>query len=100
MTDYDSWCLWDMETPNNIDPNKLPISDDLKSDLSKWTAQYDATLMRDNPIASGFSSDKALNEFVRYGWLLFERLKVELPETEFFFFDESSSSLYDKNPLG
>ena len=65
----------------NIAPDELPISQHLKRDLADWAAANDATLNRDDPLASGFPDDRAEAEFKKIGHELSERLKSELGDT-------------------
>ncbi len=93
MADYDCWCLWDMDIIENIDPETLPISKNLKQKLQKWEIDYNATLVRDNPIESGFKTDDDFKNFVDIGWRLFEQLCAELPNINFYYFDKSTAKL-------
>lgn len=98
MPDYECWCLWDMDDPANIDPETLPISSDLKARLAAWEEAYDATLVRENPAASGFHSEGASKTFNEDGWKLFEELKEELPTIEIFYFDSEKAAAYHEKP--
>lgn len=98
MPDYECWCLWDMDSGKkdrlyNVDPKTLPLSSGLKADLEKWEDEFDAILVRDNPIESGFETPAAEHAFVEIGWKLLARLSAELSEIEFYYFDISSSQL-------
>ena len=79
MADYECWRLWDAEDVGNIDPEKLPLSEPLKRALAAWSAAYDATLNRDDPVASGFPSPAAKAAFEAEGERLLECLRAELP---------------------
>lgn len=57
-TDYHCWPLWGV-SPNelgNINPNDLPISEELKNKLNEWADIYDSTLNQEYPPNSGFDS--------------------------------------------
>lgn len=85
MADYQCFPLWEASPGEvgNIDPNELPISQDLKARLSNWARQYDETLNMDYPPDSGFESAGAEAEFKQEGLRLAEQLRVELgPEYE------------------
>ena len=81
MPDYQCFCLWETNNNNisdNIDPNELPISQELKHDLSAWEEKYDATLDWDDPISSGFKSEQEEEQFIKDGENLQKRLQQEL----------------------
>lgn len=82
MADYQCHPLWDM-TPGkygDINPNDLPISEDLKSKLAKWAYLYDETMDMDDPIKSGFRSENEAAEFIRFGNEIAGELMSELGE--------------------
>ena len=60
MPDYESFPLWEEgalpENDPNLDPRKLALSPRLIDDLLDWARQVDATLKRDDPARSGFST--------------------------------------------
>lgn len=80
MPDYQCFPIWDTTAGciKNINPNDLPISSGLKSDLARWTEIYDATLNLDDPANSGFAHPEAECEFQRTGAELGVRLQNEL----------------------
>ncbi|BAQ79504.1 hypothetical protein PST29_1615 [Pseudomonas sp. St29] len=80
MPDYQSFPLWSLspDSIGNVDPEKLPISQELKADLMSWALKYDDTLDEEYPPDSGFSSEEDEAEFNKEGEHLFERLKAEL----------------------
>ena len=50
--------LRDEDDAVDIDPEELPISDDLRKDLDRWAEAYDATLNQDYPPdTSGVSTE-------------------------------------------
>lgn len=61
-----------------MDPSELPISRDLVGDLMRWAREYDETLDRQDPMASGFAGDKDEAEFYERGRGLARRLGEEL----------------------
>ena len=93
MADYESWSLWDIDDPDNIDPETLPLSDDLKKGLADWEAAYDATLNRSDPASSGFESEAAARKFSETGWALFDQLREELPNVDLVYFDNFTNSI-------
>lgn len=78
MADYDSYALWDEDNIDNLNPDELPISEELKKSIHKWEDHYDSTLNRENPADSGFTSDDELGAFEREGRDLWRRLREEL----------------------
>jgi len=80
MPDYQCFPLWEASPGQvgNIDPESLPISPDLRTQLLVWANTYDATLNVDDPACSGFQSNEAEVEFKRMGNELGERLRSEL----------------------
>jgi len=80
MADYDSFPLWNA-SPNefgNIDPERLPISTQLKADLMGWAETFNNTLDRDDPLNSGFANPGEEQVFKMMGSSLAERLQAEL----------------------
>lgn len=98
MADYGCWCLWDIDDPQNISPETLPLSISLKAALREWELKYDATLDRANPIASGFSSTCAAVAFNEEGWRLWERLRDELPNSNIMYFDNELGQVFRERP--
>ena len=80
MADYQCHPLWDMSPGKygDIDPNTLPISDDLKQKFLKWARAFDDTLDTTNPVNSGFESEEAEAAFKAEGIRLAEQLQDEL----------------------
>ena len=80
MPEYECFPLWgyiDKEL-NNIDPDGLKISRNLKSDLSHWANKNESTYLKENPVASGFLSSSEEKEFIEEGCILRDRLQSEL----------------------
>lgn len=61
-----------------VDPRKLPISPELKRDLFKWAAEFDAILNWDDPARSGFPTVSDEVAFHACAHLLVKRLREEL----------------------
>jgi hypothetical protein len=80
MADYFCWPLWEASPGQigNINPNELPISADLKDRLRLWAADYDATLMMDDPARSGFNTVDAKAAFIADSLRISADLKKEL----------------------
>jgi hypothetical protein len=80
MPDYQCFPLWEASPGviGNINPDDLPLSDELKQALSAWADEYDATLNLSDPASSGFSDVEAEKLFRQKGIALGERLRVEL----------------------
>ena len=79
MPDYDCAPLWrDEGKVGNLRPEELRLSDALCADLWNWASIYDATLVRDDPIESGFASDADERAFEEQGRRLTERVAAEL----------------------
>jgi len=80
MADYESFPLWlrSADGTCNVDPTTLPISTELAHSLLRWADDYDATLNRSDPAASGFPSAAAEQNFCEEGAQLARALAAEL----------------------
>ena len=80
MADYGCYPVWETAPDlfGNIDPSTLPISSSLCTRLLAWAAVYDASLVRDDPARSGFSSPAAEQAWLSEGAQLTEALRQEL----------------------
>lgn len=80
MPDYQCSPLWESSSDllGNVDPASLPISENLTSKLNEWAEIFDATLNLDDPVQSGFSSEKLKDEFHDKGRDLCLLLQSEL----------------------
>lgn len=82
LADYDCWALWISAPPRmeNIDPAgpEFALSPALVSELNGWADEYTATLNRDDPMASGFSSEAAEREFSSRGRRLAEEVRAQV----------------------
>lgn len=78
--DYDCHPVWlrSDEGLDNIAPADLPVSRELQEDLERWGDAFDATLDRDDPMASGFRSPQDEEAFAARGAELARRLRREL----------------------
>lgn len=94
MADYDCWPLWDLDSPGNVDPATLNLSEQLQSDLTAWSATYNNILNRDSGKAS-FSSEEHELTFNQKGYNLLAALKRELPDKEISYFDHRTNMLVD-----
>jgi hypothetical protein len=82
LPDYDCWALWvfapsGMENIDPADP-RLGLSPALVRELNGWSDEYTGTLNRDEPMASGFPSEAAEQEFVAQGRRLAEKVRAEV----------------------
>jgi hypothetical protein len=79
MADYDCWPLWHSggDEVGDIDPQSLPLTEELVSDLNGWKAKLDDALNRDDPGNTQWP-DGFFVEFNREGRNLARRLKIEL----------------------
>lgn len=80
MADYHCFPLWEASPGEvgNIDPDSLPISQQLKNSLLEWARRLDETLNMDYPPDSRFKSARDAAEFRRKGIELAELLREEL----------------------
>lgn len=89
MSDYGCSPLWhsDEDEVVNIDPESLPISSLLVSQLNEWAAEYDATLNQEYPPESCFSSKEVEIKFLAKGYELASALKAELGSITVTYYD-------------
>ena len=78
MADYQCFPLWEPSEFENVDPNELPISQELKRDLYTWMDKYDSILDWEYPPDSGFKSEQEEQQFKQDGKNLQRRLQQEL----------------------
>ena len=76
MSDYHCFPLWAM--PGNVNPDDLPLSDELKSSLHQWATSFDRTLNHDYPPDSGFANPQDEEAFEAEGLRLWQELRREL----------------------
>lgn len=80
MADYFCYPLWHDDGINmgDIDPNNLPISDELKAQLYHWAELYDNILNTADPENSAFNSKEEEQYFIQMGEKILSQLKIEL----------------------
>jgi hypothetical protein len=79
MADYQSYPLWKAGSEvGNINPDDLPLSNDLKAMLANWSASYDRTLNQDYPPDSAFSSPADEEDFEVEGHRIWHALREQL----------------------
>jgi hypothetical protein len=80
MAEYECFPLWisTAKGVENVDPADLPLTPHLAGHLTQWAQDYDGTLNREDPSASGFVSDEAESDFYERGRRLALRLIREL----------------------
>jgi hypothetical protein len=87
MSDYQCWCLWDMIDPKNVNPDTLEISEALRERLHSW-----------DPTRIGFEDEQEYNAFYEMGWELFDSLRSELPDIEWWYRDRRYADLLNAKP--
>ncbi len=94
MADYHYYPLWDMEEPDNIDPNELPLQKETIKRLLIWSQVYDDILNLNDPSSSDFSSEMKEQEFEKEGVKLWKELQKELKSSyEVFYFSEQQGKI-------
>lgn len=92
MADYGCDPLWwaDGDKVGNIDPGKLPLSQETINRLKKWASAYNETLNWQDPANSqGFPNQEAEAAFEEEGISLWKKLQIELvPNYEVVYFSE------------
>lgn len=89
MPEYGCFPLWcnDKDEVGNIDPESLPISSLLASQLNDWAADFEATLNQEYPPKSCFSSKEIEVKFLAKGYELASALKAELGSVTVTYYD-------------
>jgi hypothetical protein len=89
MPEYGCFPLWhnDENEVGNIDPDSLPISSLLVSQLNEWAADFEATLNQEYPPDSGFNKKETEVIFLTKGYELASALKAELGTVTVTYFD-------------
>jgi hypothetical protein len=98
MADYQCWCLWDMNDPRNVNPDALPISEELKKILHSWEEVFDQTLDLVDNTNIGFKDENSYNSFYDTGWALLALLRFELPSIEWWYRDRRFDHLLNSKP--
>jgi hypothetical protein len=79
MADYSCWPLWlGGGEVGNVDPDELPLTSVLKSELRTWAAAYDATLDQTYPPDSGFATAADQRAWTNEGRRLAGELRLQL----------------------
>ncbi|MBS3025791.1 MAG: hypothetical protein HCA25_01500 [Dolichospermum sp. DET50] len=92
MADYGCDPLWwaDADKVGNIDPARLPLSQETINHLRKWATDYNATLNWQDPGNSPDLSPEEEAAFEQEGISLWKQLQKELaPNYEVVYFSES-----------
>lgn len=79
--DYAAFPVWDVERGGMVDPSELPVPAPLRERLESWAADYDATLVAEDPLASGFATADDEREFLAHGRALAVELQQALGAT-------------------
>ncbi len=78
MPDYHCHPLWQPDSKEyNIDPDDLPLTNDLKAALRAWANTYDTTLNQEYPPDSGFASPAEEEAFEAEGRRLCGKLQEQ-----------------------
>ena len=81
MSDYHCFPLWeytdDGDLYDNVNPDDLPLTNELKSALHAWADAYDRTLNQEYPPESGFASPEE-EAFEAEGRRLWRELQAQL----------------------
>ncbi len=80
MADYYSFPLWNnsLGEVGNIDPESLPLSEELKDRLNNWSDKYDSILNNKDPASSDFETKEDELNFIQEGRELAKCLQKEL----------------------
>jgi len=83
MADYYSFPLWENSPGEfgNVDPENLPLSEELKERLDRWSEKYDSILNDEDPASSSFETKEDELNFIREGCELAKSLQIELGDT-------------------
>lgn len=79
--DYNCYPIWEEldDGLDNIEPNELPISQELKQSIYALDSKYQDTYISSDPARSDFKTKEEERFFIEERLALFERLKAELP---------------------
>jgi hypothetical protein len=78
LAEYDSYPLWDVDDPDNINPDDLPLTEGLVVDLLAWADEYDSGLNREDGSLIKFHDTDSRLAFNEVGRGLAKRLRDEL----------------------
>jgi len=76
--EYEYYALWDLEEAEYLEGSDLPLTQSLVDRLSKWQADYDATLDLEEPYNTGFKTLEARKAFEQEGLEIAEQMQSEL----------------------
>lgn len=100
MADYQYFPLWEMDDVGDIDPNELPLSEEIITRLLKWQKIYDETMNWDAPTMSNFASKNELIAFEIEGISLWNELQKELGEDyQIYYFSQLEGKLLSESDL-
>jgi len=102
MADYDCYPLWQFGSGSsrNVCPSELPIPDELIRRLSSWQRRYDDTLLRTDPVLSGFSSVEEELSFEREGRDIWREMRSALgPGYQVSYFSDVEGKCLDESEL-
>lgn len=101
MADYQCWPLWNIDAPDNIAPQELPLAEQTIGRLLRWSQTFDDTLNWDDPTSSGFQSKVDAAAFEQEGIKLWLQLRLELGSDYevYYFSDELHRLVTDPNQL-
>jgi len=97
MADYECFPLWLSYDSffENIDPNSLQITQELKEMLGEWADKFDSTLDREYPPDSGFKTLTEEAAFKEQGLRIYEMMTAQLMgKYEVHYFDVFSGVLH------
>jgi hypothetical protein len=97
MTDYECFPLWKVGGEiGNVDPDDLPLANELKAALRAWASAYDNTLNQEYPPDSGFASPAEEEAFEAEGRRLWNELQAQLsPEYKVVYYSSRDSRLLE-----
>lgn len=103
MTDYGCFPLWatfqEDGSGGNLDPNDLPLSDELKSALHAWASSFDRILNHDYPPDSAFASPEEEDAFEAEGLRLWRELRTQLGgDYEVVYYSQRLTQILDQFP--
>ncbi len=97
MPDYQCFPLWKTGGEiGNVDPDDLPLTNDLKVALRNWSACYDRTLNQEYPPDSAFASPAEEEAFEVEGRRLWQTLQEQLgPDYRVVYYSSRDNRLYE-----
>ena len=97
MPDYHCFPLWKAGGEiGNVNPDDLPLTNDLKAALQAWASAYDKTLNEEYPPDSRFVSAADEEAFESEAQRLIEELRTQLgPDYKVVYFSQRDSKLYE-----